>query len=97
MMYNNIKPGDLLYYGQEDATFIVIDVSTEGVRMYDVNEPVFNIEGELFTVFCSFEEIGESLMHVAHVNDLVDFVIDRCDNYILAEHMERVIGYYDRT
>lgn len=97
MMYNNIKPGDLLYYGQEDATFIVIDVSTEGVRMYDVNEPVFNIDGELFTVFCSFEEIGESLMHVAHINDLVNFVIDRSDNYILAEHMERVIGYYDRT
>ena len=96
-MYNNIKPGDLLYYGREYATFIVIDVSTEGVRMYDVNEPVFNIEGELLTVFCSFEEIRESLMHVAHINDLVNFVIDRSDNYILADDMKQLIGYYDRT
>lgn len=72
-----MKPGDLLYFGAEDQTLMVVMSNENGVRYYDANNPEFTDEGSVITRFATYEELDESCTYVTDVRVITDMYIDR--------------------
>ena len=66
-----MKSGDILYFWAEDAALMVVMVNERGVRYYDANNTEYSDEGDIITIFATYEELDEVCSYMGNVGDMV--------------------------
>lgn len=70
-----MRPGDMLYYKEDDTILGVIEVLRGGVMCYDIINPVYDVDDKLYLVYCTFDELERSTEYIGHVLEVSGRVV----------------------